>query len=169
MPSETVNPESAARPDAERVFVAVLVSDEPIQPERVHDLVGDGVVVMLARDRRAVSRLLLGTDGAGDSPEELTASGVRVDLRRHEASCRGDRMNLSESEFRLLSTLMSDGERAFPYGELETAVWRCSFLGDPARLRSAVKRLRAKLVAVSAGVDIEAVRGLGFRLKRGKC
>jgi DNA-binding response OmpR family regulator len=148
-------------------WLAVLVSAEPVAINSVDRLVQEGAVVVVAKTREAVAGVLLGDlTPYQERPSEGSTGPLQVDLRRHEIKCRGTRMDLTENEFRLLSTLITNGDRAFSYEELEEIIWNSRFLGDPARLRSAVKRLRSKLAAITAGVDIECVRGIGFRLSR---
>jgi DNA-binding response OmpR family regulator len=50
------------------------------------------------------------------------------------------------------------------YERLFAAVWGGAYLGDNAILHSAVKRLRRKLRAADGRVEIETVRGVGYRL-----
>lgn len=146
-------------------WLTVLVSEEQPPADSLARLVEGCALVVLARDRKAVATFLL-----KDLPREAQPSpegppeALCVDLHRHEVTCRGERLNVTENEFQLLAALSHDKGRAYSYEELETIIWSTRFLGDPARLRSAVKRLRAKLASVAADVDIEPVRGIGFRL-----
>jgi hypothetical protein len=47
---------------------------------------------------------------------------------------------------------------------LHEAVWNSRHAGGQADIHSVVKRLRRKLVVLSASATITAVRGVGFRL-----
>jgi DNA-binding response OmpR family regulator len=64
----------------------------------------------------------------------------------------------------LLAILAARPGRAISFGEFLTAIWGTQVGTDQAVVRSAIKRLRAKLAAARAEIVIEAVQGFGFRI-----
>jgi DNA-binding response OmpR family regulator len=102
---------------------------------------------------RALSSVL---HGPGDLQMDVDARAVLV----------GDiTLNLTRLEFDLLYHLLSNAGRVLTRERLLEQVWGYDFVGDTRAVDSAIKRLRAKLLAASGSADaIEAVRGVGYRL-----
>lgn len=99
-------------------------------------------------------------------PSGREPAGLRLDVDRrrvvHGAAARG----LTPLEFGVLEALLRTPGRIHRYAELTRAVWGTTYTGDTASLHAVVRRLRRKLLEVSAPVELEAVRGIGFRLAR---
>ena len=75
-------------------------------------------------------------------------------------------LELTRLEFDLLQLLLTNAGRVLTRERLLEQAWGYAFVGDTRAVDSAVKRLRAKLRAASPEADaIEAVRGVGYRLK----
>ncbi|HEV2783299.1 MAG TPA: winged helix-turn-helix domain-containing protein [Actinophytocola sp.] len=89
---------------------------------------------------------------------------LRLDADLREASWRGSLVQLSAREFDLLFALTRDPGRVWTFAELTTHVWERPYLGDIEAVVSAVKRLRRQLRAAAPGVQVESVRGVGYRL-----
>lgn len=90
-------------------------------------------------------------------PIELDGDRQVVVHGRHEA-------HLTPLEFGLLEALAAVPGQVRRFPDLVREVWGTSHLGDAAQIHSVVKRLRRKLEDLRAPVDVEAVRGVGFRL-----
>jgi DNA-binding response OmpR family regulator len=89
---------------------------------------------------------------------------LRLDADLREALWRGSQVPLSAREFDLLFALTRDPGRVWTFAELTTHVWERPYLGDIEAVVSAVKRLRRQLRAAAPGVQVESVRGVGYRL-----
>jgi two-component system, OmpR family, response regulator MtrA len=89
---------------------------------------------------------------------------LRLDADLREATWRGSPVPLSAREFDLLFALTRDPGRVWTFAELTTHVWERPYLGDIEAVVSAVKRLRRQLRASAPGVQVESVRGVGYRL-----
>jgi two-component system alkaline phosphatase synthesis response regulator PhoP len=75
-------------------------------------------------------------------------------------------IELTRLEFDLLQLLLANAGRVLTRERLLEQAWGYAFVGDTRAVDSAIKRLRAKLRAASPEADaIEAVRGVGYRLK----
>jgi DNA-binding response OmpR family regulator len=72
---------------------------------------------------------------------------------------------LSDLEFRVLGALVVRPGRARSFGDLRAAGWGevPAMSGDVEALRALIQRLRRKLAAAGTGVEIEPVRGFGYR------
>jgi two-component system phosphate regulon response regulator PhoB len=97
----------------------------------------------------------------------LRAGALRMDLSAHEATCDGEELNLTPTEFRLLQTLMERRGRTQSRRQLLEKAWDVEAeVADRIQTRTVdmhVRRLRAKLGV--AGDWVETVRGFGYRLR----
>jgi two-component system phosphate regulon response regulator PhoB len=98
---------------------------------------------------------------ATQEKDVLNCQGITIDRRRHQVSADGEPLELTQSEFRLLETLLRQPGRAFHRSELiESALGKDSFVLErtiDVHIRSLRQKLgkRAEL--------IETVRGVGYR------
>jgi two-component system, OmpR family, response regulator RegX3 len=94
----------------------------------------------------------------------IEASGVRMDVERHELTVRGVAVQLALKEFELLELLLRNSGRVLTRGQLIDRVWGPDYVGDTKTLDVHVKRLRAKLELDPANpVMLVTVRGLGYK------
>jgi two-component system response regulator RegX3 len=94
----------------------------------------------------------------------IEASGVRMDVERHELTVRGTSVQLALKEFELLELLLRNSGRVLTRGQLIDRVWGPDYVGDTKTLDVHVKRLRAKLEDDPANpVMLVTVRGLGYK------
>ena len=94
-------------------------------------------------------------------------AGLQMDVDAHTTSIGETDLDLTRLEFDLLYHLLSNTGRVLTRERLLEQVWGYDFVGDTRAVDSAVKRLRAKLRAVSDSADaVEAVRGVGYRFSK---
>jgi two-component system phosphate regulon response regulator PhoB len=97
----------------------------------------------------------------------LSAGPLRMDLNAHQASFRGQELQLTPTEFRLLQTLMERGGRTQSRRQLLEDAWDVEEeVSERLQTRTVdmhVRRLRAKMG--EAGDWVETVRGFGYRLR----
>jgi two-component system alkaline phosphatase synthesis response regulator PhoP len=90
---------------------------------------------------------------------------VLVDVERRSVTIDDTAIELTRLEFDLLHRLLINPGRVLTRERLLEQAWGYEYVGDTRAVDSAVKRLRAKLRAVSLEADcIESVRGLGYRI-----
>lgn len=89
---------------------------------------------------------------------------LRLDADLREATWRGTPVPLSARDFDLLHALAGDLGRVWSFAELTQHVWGRTYVGDSQAVVSAVKRLRRSLRHAATGVEVESVRGVGYRL-----
>lgn len=87
-----------------------------------------------------------------------------VDVPGHLVTWRGEPLALTRLERELLARLATPPVVVWTYERLFGTVWGGAYLGDTAILHSAVKRLRRKLRSAGGGLEIQTVRGVGYRL-----
>ncbi len=92
--------------------------------------------------------------------------GLTMDLEARTVTVGEARLDLTRLEFDLLNLFLLSAGRVLTRERLLEQAWGYDFAGDTRAVDSAIKRLRAKLRHASAEADaIEAVRGVGYRLK----
>lgn len=89
---------------------------------------------------------------------------LELDDDRQVVRHAGEEAALTPLEFGLLSALLDTPGRVRRFEQLSEEVWGTPHVGDAAPVHSVVKRLRRKLDDLGAPVQLQAVRGIGFRL-----
>jgi DNA-binding response OmpR family regulator len=96
----------------------------------------------------------------------VEAGGVRVDRGAHRAHQDGHELELTPTEFDLLSVLVERAGRAVPRGEIMELVWGPGWYGSSRTLDVHVSALRRKLGDDPAAPRLlTTVRGVGFRFE----
>ncbi|WP_300079530.1 response regulator transcription factor [Propioniciclava sp.] len=97
-------------------------------------------------------------------PDVIEASGVRMDVERHEVFVDGEPVRLALKEFELLEMLLRNSGRVMTRGQLIDRVWGADYVGDTKTLDVHVKRLRGKIETDPGNPQILlTVRGLGYK------
>ena len=92
------------------------------------------------------------------------AADLEVDFAAQEARLRGERLDLTPTEYKLLYHLVRNAGRVLPHGTLLAKVWGREYVDEVDYVRVYIRRLRDKL-----GDDperpryIRTERGLGYR------
>lgn len=94
--------------------------------------------------------------------EELRLGEITIDRSRCEASVRGKPMELTATEFKLLTTLVERRGRVQGRDSLLNDVWGYESIIDTRTVDTHIRRLREKL-GVAADY-IETIRGFGYRM-----
>ena len=94
----------------------------------------------------------------------MLAGDLEVDFAAHEARLRGERLDLTPTEYKLLYHLVRNSGHVLQHETLLAKVWGREYVDEVDYLRVYVRRLRDKL-----GDDperpryIRTERGLGYR------
>jgi len=118
----------------------------------------------------AVEELLARIRAIRRRPGEIANEEVRVgrllfDLSFEEATVDGERLDLPRRELCVLSTLIRRRGRTVLRESLEQAVYGFDDEIQSNTLDSHISRLRRKLTEAEAGVEIHAIRGVGYLLR----
>ncbi len=94
--------------------------------------------------------------------EVMRADELQVDLGRHMVTIKGKAVDLTATEFKLLSILLERRGRVQTRDRLLSDVWNYDASIDTRTVDTHVRRLREKVGAKIAR-QIETVRGVGYR------
>jgi DNA-binding response OmpR family regulator len=122
-----------------------------------------GMRELIARVRALLRRTESATD---DGAVTMTTGDLSIDLKRHEVSRRGERLDLKPKEFDLLLFFVRNRGRAFTREQLLRDVWGYDFYGDSRTVDVHVRWLRQKIEEEPAKpVRLITVRGTGYRFE----
>ncbi|MEP7161732.1 MAG: response regulator transcription factor [Dermatophilaceae bacterium] len=94
----------------------------------------------------------------------LAVGVVSIDPDTRRAFVGDVEVHLTRTEFELLRLLLSSGQRVLPRTEIVRAIWG-DWPGDDHLIEVHVSRLRRKIVNAGGPSVVEAVRGVGYRLR----
>ncbi|WP_343228571.1 response regulator transcription factor [Sphingomonas colocasiae] len=119
----------------------------------------------------AMEELLARIRAVRRRPATLAAEQVQLgeliyDMAHDEAHVRDIRLDLPRRELRVLAALMRRRGRTVLRPALEQAVYGFDDEIQSNTLDSHISRLRKKLAESGAGVEIHAIRGVGYLLRR---
>jgi len=97
-------------------------------------------------------------------PDQISFADVTIHRGKLSAFCKDVELKLTHTEFSLLSYLFENKERAIPREELLTKIWGYDAVIETRATDDTVNRLRKKMTDVGSLVQIETVRGYGFKL-----
>jgi DNA-binding response OmpR family regulator len=112
---------------------------------------------LVLRVRGILSRNRQPTD-----PAFLQAGPIQIDAERYEVYVCERRLDVTATEFRLLSILLRKAGRVFTRTELVTETWGPESDVDPRNVDTHLRRLRAKM-GPEADL-IQTIRGVGYRM-----
>lgn len=108
-----------------------------------------------------------GAEPSADGADPVAAPPARLrlilDPDRQVAVCEGQEEHLTPLEFGFLQALLVRPGRVCAFPDLTQQVWGTRHLGDMSQVHSLVKRVRRKLDAIGSPVQVQAIRGVGFR------
>lgn len=119
---------------------------------------------LVARVRALLRRAGHSAEHGASHAEQLQFGDLTVDLVRKTVRLGDEELQLSPTEFALLSVFVQDPGRVWARDELLDQVWGEDFVGDPRVVDVYVRYLREKLGdSASSPRWIETVRGMGYR------
>lgn len=126
------------------------------------ELGGDDYVVKPFGFRELVARIRAVTRRQASPAREISAGRLRVDRRTREVTLDDRALDLTAKEFDLLAALADDPGAVLSRDQLFERAWGHAWYGPTKTLDVHVAALRRKL---GDAAWIEAVRGVGFRLR----
>jgi two-component system phosphate regulon response regulator PhoB len=112
-----------------------------------------------------VKKLLQRGQAAAEDPNQLKFGELLIDVPRHLISWRGKTIDLTATEFNLLTLLAQRRGRVQSREQLLRDVWEYNNLIDTRTVDTHMRRLREKLGPAAKYLD--TVRGVGYRFVEG--
>jgi len=119
--------------------------------------------VLIARIKAVLRRMAIGTTPEDVTQDILTINNLTIDLGRHEVRLGEELLQLTMTEFGILTFLGKKPGWVFTRQQIIDSVRGYDFLITPRAIDVQIFGLRKKLK--DAGKMIETVRGIGYRLK----
>lgn len=132
------------------------------------ELGADDYVTKPFSPRELVLRIrgLLRRGQATDQPQEVMKVGdLIVDIPKHQVTVKGKAVDLTATEFKLITTLVQRKGRVQSREQLLQDVWEYDSLIDTRTVDTHMRRLREKLGPAARYLD--TVRGVGYRFVDG--
>jgi two-component system, OmpR family, response regulator MtrA len=118
---------------------------------------------LIARVRASLRR----ASRSGPADDLLQAGTVRIDVAAHTVERSGEPIELTPTEFRLLTELARHAGNVLSREQLLELVWGYDYLGDSRLVDATIQRVRAKVEPDRSEPSvIETVRGVGYRARR---
>ncbi len=131
----------------------------------------DDYIVKPFSPRELVARVkavLRRNERSGEKPDVIEAQGLRMDAHTQEVMVRGQTVELSTLEFKLLHFLASHPRRIFGRESLLDKVWGRDRFVTPRTVDVHIRRLREKIEAQPDRPQyLQTVRGSGYRFALG--
>jgi two-component system phosphate regulon response regulator PhoB len=108
-----------------------------------------------------VKKILARSQTEEKPKEQIRFGDLLIDLPRHLASWKGKAIELTATEFKLLTILAQRAGRVQSRDQLLRDVWEYDSLIDTRTVDTHMRRLREKIGA--AAKHLETVRGVGYR------
>ncbi|SDO97380.1 two-component system, OmpR family, response regulator [Actinopolyspora xinjiangensis] len=120
---------------------------------------------VLLRIRAILRRTGHESGGTGtEAPDTLRYADLELDRAAHEVHRAGEYIQLSPTEFNLLSYLMTNATRVVSKAQILDHVWNYDFAGDGRIVETYVRYLRRKIDRFEPPL-IHTVRGVGYCLR----
>jgi two-component system response regulator MprA len=103
--------------------------------------------------------------GRRGRPALSRSAGLELDPGRHAVKAAGGEALLTPTEFRMLAAITSRPDEVVRRRTVVAAAWPDGAMVSENTVDSFMRRIRTKLAAVGSPVEIETVRGVGFRLR----
>ena len=147
---------TAREEERDKVFGLEAGADDYItKPFSMHEL--------LARVKANIRRRSMDAEVKSVSSEKLQAGDVTVELATMTVSKNGEPVEVSQKEYDLLTTLLSNKGKIWTREELLEKVWNYDYYGDTRTVDVAVRRLREKIETdPGEPAVIKTKRGVGY-------
>ncbi len=119
---------------------------------------------VVLRVSAVLRRLQVGNQQAEDT-KQIQRHGLTIDLDKHQVLTESGPIDLTATEFKLITLFARSPGRVFTRDILMDVIWGEEYYGIDRTVDTHVSRLRRKLGGF--GEHIETVHGVGYRFKEG--
>lgn len=99
-------------------------------------------------------------------PDVLAFGNLRLDASSYELSAAGKTVRLNNKEFQLMSCFLRSPQRVFSTDELMEKIWGWDSRAEINVIWTNITYLRRKLEQIGADVQIQSLRGAGYRITK---
>ena len=117
---------------------------------------------LIARVKAMLRRMESNVDHSAIG-EKIIAGDIAIDISSHKTSIANKTLELSPTEFRLLTFFCNNIGRVFSRNQLLNQVWGESVYVEDRTVDVHIRRLRKTLEPFSVDQYIQTVRGIGYR------
>ena len=96
--------------------------------------------------------------------QDMTVGDLTYKAGTNTMTCRSHPLDLTQTEFKILTFIMSNPEKAFSKKELLETVWGYEAEVETRVTDESMRRLRKKLASAGSCVNIQTVWGFGYKL-----
>lgn len=152
-----------------RRFSAVPIIMVTARVEEIDRLLGlelgaDDYICKPFSPREVVARVKTVLRRSAPSPAEGTAELLRLDEESFQATLRGEKLDLTALEFRLLSILAQKPGRIYSRDQLMDLLYSDQRIVSDRTIDSHIKKLRKKISAAAEGAElIHSIYGVGYK------
>lgn len=157
-------------PNGETGRIAIFIGETAPDVSVVNGTLDDGRTVLLVPSVDMAERWMhtlrssRDDDAPADPQNDFHLGPLEIGIQEHRVRWRGRPVAVSEQEWRILTCLASQPEQAWSFRDLLEAVWGTDYGADLSLVHCAIKRLRRKLMRAGVSIEVESVRGFGFRM-----
>ena len=103
---------------------------------------------------------------AGETPKTLHIGDLTIDSERFEVNCRGATVNLTATEFRIMSVLAEAAGKVLSRNQIMDRALGESYEGYDRTIDTHIKNIRRKLSSINGeGCNIVTIQGIGYKLE----
>lgn len=99
------------------------------------------------------------------SPRVVTSGNLQIDLNTNEVFCENKPLDLTKREFELLNFLAINEGKVLSKTEILRGVWGYSGETETKIVEVYIRYLRQKFEKNDCKIEIESIRGFGYRIK----
>jgi|GEM_PF-559916 len=151
-----------------QIGILVLSSlDMPSEKARIIDIGADEYLAKpfsldeLSARLRLIARRIAG-NGAQCSSTVYAVGNLNVDLRSHNATVAGRKLDLTKKEFQLLCLLIESPGRVFNRFQILDRIWDIDRVTESNVVETTIKNIRRKMEDLNATARIESKRNIGY-------
>ena len=113
-----------------------------------------------------IGAVLARVRASAQATSQITSGGVVIDLDQHLVNSRGQSIDLTPTEYRLLEILARHANRAVPLEKLLIDVWGPEYATETEHVKRYIWSLRKKIEPDPGSPQhIHTVRGFGYRFE----
>lgn len=143
------------------IIVFLTARHEDYSQIAAFDVGADDYINKPIKPRLLLSKLssLLRRIKLEDKKQNISLSGIELDIERHIVKYKNEELNLPKKEFKLLRLLMSKPGRVFTREEILTQVWGTDTIVVDRTIDVHIRKLREKL----GNSNFVTIKGVGYK------